>query len=65
VNGAGADAAVSHREPNYLKQQVAALVPNTGFNSILEILVSRTLAHDFVLAGESGRTFVIGSLAAL
>ena len=32
VKGAGADAAVNHREPNYVKQ-LAAFVSNTGFNS--------------------------------
>ena len=60
VKGAGADAAVSHREPNYVKQ-LATLVPNTGFQSILERMASKNLAHDLDLAGESGRILVIGT----
>lgn len=60
VKGAGADAAVSHRKPNYVKEP-AALVSNTGFKSIIEIHASKNLAHDLDLAGEGGRILVIGT----
>jgi len=60
VKGAGADAAVNHRDPHYV-EQLAALVPNTGFHSTLEMLASKNLAHALELASEDGRILVIGT----
>lgn len=60
VKEAGADTAVNHRDPHYLNQ-LAALAPNAGFDSILEMLASRNLGHDLDLAGEGGRILVIGT----
>ena len=60
VEGASADAAVNHRDPHYV-EQLAALVPNRGFHSIIEMLASKNLAHDLDLAGEGGRILVIGT----